>query len=61
MSSTGDRDDAVVAGTVTLRANEGVVMSLARDVLVPPSTRRLAPASMSVAIARISRRRFSQP
>jgi len=37
VSSTGDLDGAVVAGTVTLRANEGVVISLAPDVVVPPS------------------------
>ncbi len=37
VSSSGDRDGAVVAGTVTLRANEGVAMSLAPHVVVPPS------------------------
>ena len=35
VSSTGDRDGAVVAGPLTLSGDEGVVMALAPDVVVP--------------------------
>jgi alpha-glucosidase len=37
VSSTGDRDGTVVTEGITLRPNEGVVMSLAPHVVVPPS------------------------
>jgi alpha-glucosidase len=35
VSSTGDRDGAVVAGPLTLSGNEGVVMALAPGVVMP--------------------------
>ena len=37
VSSAGDRDGAVVTGDITLCGNEGVVMALAPDVVVPRS------------------------
>ena len=35
VSSTGDRNGTAVHGEITLRANEGVVMTLGPDVMVP--------------------------
>ncbi len=37
VSSAGDRDGELVMGELTLRADEGVVMRLAPDAVVPPS------------------------
>jgi hypothetical protein len=37
VSSGADRDGAIGQGEVTLRGNEGLVMALAPDAVVPPS------------------------
>jgi alpha-glucosidase len=37
VSSAGDRDGELVMGEVTLQADEGIVMRLAPDAVVPPS------------------------
>jgi alpha-glucosidase len=37
VSSAGDRDGEVVPGQLSLRGNEGVVIALAPDAIVPPS------------------------
>jgi hypothetical protein len=37
VSSGADRDSAISQGEITLRGNEGLVMALAPDAVVPPS------------------------
>ena len=37
VSSAADRDGAISQGGITLRGNEGLVMALAPDAVVPPS------------------------
>ena len=43
LSSFGDRDGEAVSGSIDLRADEGVVVELSRDSVLPPSPEPLSP------------------